>query len=159
MRHEEIREARLAIGQTQKQFGEMLHAIERAVRAWEAGDRNMPKSTEALLEIKMEAKMQNEMSEVEYHTSLAMQDFHGEPWGIRRGNRTMMGHSGPNPIILAEAAERLLAAGKLCQSTPAAMYALEQEIWKEFNPFHEKTASDVEVVAAEAARRFALLPA
>ncbi len=55
----EVREARLAVGQTQKQFGEMLHATERTVQMWEAGHRNMTAATEELLKIKLrERKME-----------------------------------------------------------------------------------------------------
>jgi DNA-binding transcriptional regulator YiaG len=50
----EIREARLALGLTQKQFGTLLHSTERAARAWESGYRNMPGATEELLKIKLE---------------------------------------------------------------------------------------------------------
>jgi DNA-binding transcriptional regulator YiaG len=49
----EIRKARLVLGLTQKEFGDMLHASLKAVQAWEYGQRNMTSATEELLKIKM----------------------------------------------------------------------------------------------------------
>lgn len=57
----EIREARLSIGLTQKEFGALLHSTERAVRAWEAGDRKMTGATEELLKIKLEKLKMNSL--------------------------------------------------------------------------------------------------
>ena len=40
---DQVREARLALGMTQVQFGEMLYVTERAVRKWETeGDTPIP---------------------------------------------------------------------------------------------------------------------
>lgn len=52
----EIREARLSLKQTQREFGEMLHASLKAVQAWEYGKRNMTAATEELLKIKLKEK-------------------------------------------------------------------------------------------------------
>lgn len=52
----EIREARAALGMTQKQFGDLLHASLKAVQAWEYGKRNMAKATVELLKIKLKEK-------------------------------------------------------------------------------------------------------
>ena len=52
----EIRSARLALGLTQKEFGDLLHASLKAVQAWEYGQRNMTASTEELLKIKIKEK-------------------------------------------------------------------------------------------------------
>ena len=52
----EIRSARLALGLTQKEFGDMLHASLKAVQAWEYGQRNMTAATEELLKIKLKEK-------------------------------------------------------------------------------------------------------
>lgn len=52
----EIRSARLALGLTQKEFGDMLHASLKAVQAWEYGQRNMTAATEELLKIKLKKK-------------------------------------------------------------------------------------------------------
>lgn len=52
----EVRKARLALGLTQKEFGDMLHASLKAVQAWEYGQRNMTGATEALLKIRMQEK-------------------------------------------------------------------------------------------------------
>lgn len=49
----EIREARAALGLTQTQFGELLHAKLRTVQDWEAGKRNMPRATWELFQIKV----------------------------------------------------------------------------------------------------------
>ena len=38
----QVREARLALGMTQVQFGEMLYVTERAVHKWESGDTPIP---------------------------------------------------------------------------------------------------------------------
>ena len=54
----EIREARLALGLTQAQFGELLHVTLRTVQMWEAGDRNMTPATAELLKIKTHASHQ-----------------------------------------------------------------------------------------------------
>lgn len=52
----EIRSARLSLGLTQKEFGDLLHASLKAVQAWEYGQRNMTASTEELLKIKLKEK-------------------------------------------------------------------------------------------------------
>ena len=39
---DQVREARLALGMTQVQFGEMLYVTERCVRKWESGDTPIP---------------------------------------------------------------------------------------------------------------------
>lgn len=45
----QIREARLALGLTQTEFGILLHAKLRTVQDWEAGKRNMQPATKDLL--------------------------------------------------------------------------------------------------------------
>jgi len=39
---DQVREARLALGMTQVQFGEMLYVTERGVRKWESGETPIP---------------------------------------------------------------------------------------------------------------------
>ena len=56
MTHEEIKQARSALGLTQTKFGELLHAKLRTVQAWEAGTRNMQPITRELLETKLKEK-------------------------------------------------------------------------------------------------------
>lgn len=60
----EIKVARKTLQMTQTTFGEMLGASLRAVQSWESGDRNMPKSTEILLQQKLDAhKTASEVNE------------------------------------------------------------------------------------------------
>lgn len=54
----EIRSARLALGMTQKDFGALLHATDRTVRMWEAGQRNITQATAELLKMKLENMLQ-----------------------------------------------------------------------------------------------------
>lgn len=48
----EIRKARLALGLTQEQAGEVIGATRRAWQDWELGQRNMPRAKWELFQIK-----------------------------------------------------------------------------------------------------------
>ncbi len=74
----EIKVARKTLKMTQTTFGETLGASLRAVQSWESGDRNMPKSTEILLQQKLEEhKLKSQLNDPKSHYNIEVNHING----------------------------------------------------------------------------------